>query len=132
MKKLLYIFIFLLISISTQTLALDSGSVDIKVVINKAPNIESFQPDDGYRIIEGDMLQISVIANDPNNDILQYRFIIKGIIKRPWSNEASFNYVLTGDDIGLNNIKAEVTDAIDIIQTEEIEIYVFRRPLDLP
>lgn len=130
MKNIILILISILIASSA--LALDDGSFSIKVTINKGPSIDSFEPEDGYRIREGDRLDISVTATDPNNDALQYQFIINGIIKRPWNRESSYSYTLTQDDIGINRIKAEVTDGMETIQTEEVEIFVFRKSLELP
>ncbi len=130
MKK--FILILTLLFIAAQAMALDSGSFEITVTINKAPTIEGFTPIDGHRITEDDLLEISVIADDLNNDTLQYQFYVNGVIKQAWTADSLFSYTLTGDDIGLNSIKAEVKDNIEIVQTGEVEIYVFRKSPDLP
>jgi len=130
MKKIIITIIMILIA--AQASALDTASFNINVTINKGPNILDFSPSDGYKITEESTLEISVSANDPNNDILQYQFLINNDIKQPWTNNSSFNYTLGQDDIGLNNIRVKITDGIEIVQTEEIEIYVFRKAPNLP
>ncbi len=130
MKKIIITIIMVLIA--TQAAALDTASFNINVTVNKGPNITDFSPSDGYKVTEGDSLEISVNANDPNNDTLQYQFLINNNIKQPWSNNSSFNYTLGQNDIGLNNIRVEVTDGLETVQTEEVEIYVFRKAPNLP
>jgi len=129
-KRILPILILMLVT--SRALALDKGSFEIRVTINKAPAVESFLPRDGSAINEGDTLEISVSANDPNNDVLKYRFFINGIVKRDWGASPAFSCLLGNGDIGLNRISAEVTDGIETITTEEAEVYVFRKSLALP
>lgn len=131
MKK--FIFLLILGLITTPALALESGSVDVRVTINKEPYIGDFLPADGYTIEEGDTLEISVDAADPNeSDILQYQFTVNGVVKQPWNSESSFSYTLEDGDIGLNRITVEVTDGLETVQTQEVEIYVFRKPIAPP
>ena len=116
-----------------QAFALDSVTVDIKVTIQHPPNIGDFLPADGSVITEGDTLQLSVTATDPNsNDILQYQYYINDEVKEPWTTDNTFSYMITGEDVGLNTIKAEVTDGKETIQTQEVEIFVFRGSPGLP
>ena len=124
--------IIMVFLISAQAFALDAVTVDIKVTVNQQPGIGSFLPGDGYIISEGDILEIMVNAADPNNDVLQYRYLVNDVVKNTWSAEAMFSYTLTDSDIGLNRIKAEVTDGIETVQTQQVEIYVFRKSPDLP
>ena len=129
MKKIIAIWVLLFV-LSAQALALDQKTIVIKVTINKAPEIGTFVPGDGYVITESDTLEISIDASDANNDTLKYQYYINGSIKEPWSTESSYSYALTKDDIGSNKIKAEVTDGLETVSTEEVEVYVFRKSLN--
>ena len=108
------------------------GSIEIKVVINKGPVVQGLLPNDGDTVVEGDTLEISVTANDPNNEALEYQFFINDIIKQPWTQNSTFSYTLTGSDIGLNTIRAKVRDSLEVVQTDTVEIFVFRSSPDLP
>jgi hypothetical protein len=119
--------------LSSQAFALDTASINIKITVNQPPGVEEISPKDGYAIIQGSTLNITVTAYDPNSqDILQYQYYINGALKRDWTKEPSFNYILNAEDIGLNKIKVKVTDGIETIETEEAEIYVFRGSPDMP
>ena len=131
--KIAIILIILLLVITRPLQAFDpDGSVEIKVVINKGPNVESFLPNDGDTIVEGDTLTISVTANDPNSDTLEYQFYINGVVKEPWTQSSTFSYTLTETDIGLNTIKAEIRDSLETIETDTVEIFVFRASPNMP
>jgi len=131
MKKLIFILTMLLLC--QQALALDSVTVDIRVTVQHPPDIGGFMPADGTVTTEGDTLLISVTATDPNiNDALQYQYYINGEVKAPWSAENTFSYKLTVGDVGLNTIKAEVTDTKETVATQEVEIFVFRGSPGLP
>lgn len=130
MKK--YIFILIIILLCAQASALDSKTVAIQITINKPPSIGTFTPVDGNVVSEGDTLEISVTATDPNNDILQYRFFVNGAIKRDWGTASSFNYVLGTNDVGLNKIKAQITDNMLTVETDEVEVYAFRNTVETP
>jgi len=131
MKRFLHIIILILIS--TRALAFDNGTVEIRVTINKPPLIDrdNFKPSNGSTMIEGETLEISVEATDPNNDILQYQFIVNDKVKQPWSADPTYNYILKASDTGINNIKVEVTDGIET-KDQEVEIYIFRSPIAPP
>ena len=130
MKKIAIILILAIAA--TPAFGLNPASVNIKVTINKNPGIDSFVPADGLMINKGDTLTISVTASDPNNDVLEYRFLVNGSIKQDWSTASSISYVLDETDIGLNKIQANVKDALVTVSTDEIEIYVCRSTVALP
>lgn len=130
MKRLTMILIALFLC--TQAFALEVETFNINITVNKPPTIEGLLPEDGFVITEGDTVEISVVATDPNDDMLQYQFLVNGAIKRPWDSEPLFSYTLGSDDIGLNKISVEVTDSLETVQTEEVEIWVFRRSPDTP
>jgi hypothetical protein len=114
-------------------LALDTATIEVRISINQPPVVGEFSPADGHTITEGDTLNISVAATDPNaGDVLQYRYYINGTVKEDWTAEPSYNYALTAADAGLNRIKAEITDGQKTVQTQEVEIYVFRKSPILP
>lgn len=132
MKKTLLLVAMLFLC--AQAVALDSKTVTIEVKVNQPPVIdgENSYPKDGYVINEGGTLQISVTADDANNDILQYRFFINDVVKRDWGTTSTFDYTPEASDIGLNTIKAEVRDGIITVQTDEVEIYIFRSTVEVP
>jgi len=121
-------FIFL----TAPALALDEDFFEIKVTINKVPSLSNFYPADGDTVTEGDTLNIGVEADDPNDDSLEYKFYINGEVERDWGLIPTFTYTLTSDEIGLNTIRAEITDGMEVIETDEIEIYVFRASPGFP
>jgi len=131
MKKLILVLTMILLSV--QALALESETFVIGITINQKPVIASFAPADGHVIIQGDTLQISVTASDPNaGNVLEYQFIINDVVRKTWGNDSQFSFPLEESDTGLNSIKVEVTDGLQTVETEEVEIYVFRQSPDLP
>jgi len=135
MKK--FILILTLLFITVQALALDSGLFEIRVTINRPPEITNFTPEDGSALTVGDELEITVVATDPNDNIQEYVFYIRNEtsdVVDSWTSEVNLiNHTLAEGNIGLNSIWAEVTDDCDeTVQTGEVEIFVFRKSPDLP
>jgi len=131
MKKIIKIIILSLL-ICARASAGPEEPVSITITINKPPSIDDFTPVDGHVVSEGDTIQISVTASDPNNDILEYRFTVNGIVKRDWGTSDTYSYVLGPSDVGLNSIKAEVRDTSVTIETGTAEVYVFANVPILP
>ena len=127
---------FIIISIATllclQAFALDNKKVTITITINRPPSVGDVQPKDGDVVNEGDTLTVSITASDPNQDTLLYRFLINNVVKQDWQSGSTWEYQFSSGDIGLNKVKAEVTDGMRTTASDEVEIYVFRGAVTLP
>lgn len=130
MKKLIIISIAVLLCL--QAFALDKKTVTITITINRPPGVTGIAPDDGDVVNEGDELTVSITASDPNQDTLLYRFLINNVVKQDWQSGSFWNYKFTANDIGLNKIRAEVTDGMRTTASDEVEVYVFRSAVGLP
>jgi transglutaminase-like putative cysteine protease len=49
-------------------------------------------------------------ASDPENDLLLYRFLIRGNIVSQWSTDSSWTWSTTQDDVGDNQVEVQVRD----------------------
>lgn len=134
MRKLSFAIAVLMFvaSLSTPCHALNPVKVDIKVTINKPPSVTNIAPIDGSVVNDGDTLVVTITASDPNQDSLSYRFFINGAVKQDWQSGSSWSYQFGSGDIGLNKVKAEVTDGMRTTTSDEVEVYVFRGAVNLP
>lgn len=132
MKKALLLITMLLLC--AQALALDTETITIEIKVNQPPIVDpdNSYPQDGYVINEGATLQISVVATDANNDMLEYQFLVNDVVERGWGAASVFDYVLDAGDTGLKRIKAGVRDGMVTVQTDEVEVYVFRGTVAVP
>jgi hypothetical protein len=94
-----------------------------------APEITGISPSDGTTFYGNDTILISSTVNDTDPSPLEYQFSIDGIIKQPWSSQASF--IWTQGSSGSHNLKIEVRDAGGQ-DSEEAENFIFRKPLSPP
>jgi hypothetical protein len=95
------------------------------------PQITGISPKDRTTYYENDKILISPIVNNTDSSPLEYQFSIDGIIRQAWSNLSSYSWITISEDKGNHNIKVEVRD-IAGQDAEEIELYIFRRPLSPP
>ncbi len=111
-----------------RALAVNPSTLEIEVTVKQPPAIGGFLPADGTVITENDTLNIAVTATDPNRgDVLRYRYYINDQLKRDWTTDHNYSYALTANDLGLNKIKADVTDGTNTVTTREVEAFVFRK-----
>lgn len=127
MKKTVFTIIISLL-LCARALAVNPAALEIEVTVKQPPAIGGFLPADGTVITENDTLNIAVTATDPNTgDVLQYRYFINNQVRQDWTTDNNHSHALSTSDLGLNTIKAQVTDGTETVTTEEVEIFVFRK-----
>ncbi|MBL7069622.1 MAG: hypothetical protein ISS34_07175 [Candidatus Omnitrophica bacterium] len=132
MRRLAIILIVTLL-LCPRAFAINPTTVNISVAVNQKPEIIASQPADGFIITEGMTLEISVTADDDNiSDTLMYQYYINGAVEQDWTENSTFPYKLENKDIGLNSIYVKVTDGVETVPTDTVEIYVFRSSPSLP
>ncbi|MDD4899648.1 MAG: hypothetical protein PHT31_02535 [Candidatus Omnitrophica bacterium] len=78
--------------------------------INTNPQITNVVPEDNSDILLGANVNITVIATDSDNDVLEYQFSIAGTVKQAWSSANTYAWVTQTSDLGLNSVLCEVRD----------------------
>lgn len=128
MKKTIITTIIISLLLCARALAVNPAALEIEVTVKQPPAIGGFLPADGTVITENDTLNIAVTATDPNTgDVLQYRYFINNQVRQDWTTDNNHSHALSTSDLGLNTIKAQVTDGTETVTTEEVEIFVFRK-----
>lgn len=92
------------------------------------PQITEVSPKTGSTLYENKTVVISPIVKDIDPSPLEYRFSIDGVIKQPWSGEPSYKWIA---NIGQYKIKVEARDKGGA-DSKEIEVYVYREPVEKP
>ncbi|MDO8724849.1 MAG: putative Ig domain-containing protein [Candidatus Methanoperedens sp.] len=99
---------------STSLVATDgNNTVQENIVItvynvNRAPTFTA-NPTNGSIYDESDTIQISVTANDPDNDILSYSIKLDGV---QLSTSSSYNWITNFSNSGYHTINISVSDGI--------------------
>ncbi len=104
----------------SDTILLDSSPDTV------VPEIININPSANSKFTENEGIQISLTVNDSDPSPLDYRFLVDDVIIQDWSSEPSCSWVTSK---GLSTIRAEVWD-LGGTDTEEIEICVFREPIE--
>ena len=77
---------------------------------NQPPVINSLVPDKTNPQEAGTIITWTAKASDPENDLLVYRFLLRGRTVSDWSSANSWTWTTTSDDIGENQIEVQVRD----------------------
>jgi hypothetical protein len=109
-----------------------AGCSDGITVNNNPPVISYVIPSNGSGFYPNDIVAISATALDPEGDSLKYQFFIDNEIKQAWSSSSTYNWTILSSDTGLHTIKVEVTDDIGGLCFQNVEVYVFLSPIELP
>jgi hypothetical protein len=86
----------------------DTATAAITVTsLNRAPVITLFEPASGSEFVEGQVIDISVVAEDPEGEPLSYSLTINGI---QVSSSASYRWVTDYSSAGTHSIGVTVSD----------------------
>ena len=110
----------------------ETGSSDGIKVNQNIPAIIAVQPPNESTGYVKDDIKVTVSAQDPDGDTLQYQFSVDGEIIQPWQSSNEFNWSASGISSGLHSVRTEVSDNNGGIAFEDITLYLFRDPPPLP
>jgi hypothetical protein len=108
------------------------GSSDGITINQNIPTIIDIQPPNGSISYAQDTVDISVTAQDNDEDSLLYQFSIDATIRQSWSTSNTFSWNTAETDFGIHSIKVEVKDTNGAEVSQDIEICLFRKPLGPP
>lgn len=100
-------------------------SLKYKAKINTAPKIISLIPQDKSRFIVGDRFEISVEADDAEEDRLEYRYLLDGKVLQNWGVEPIYQTLYSSDNRGRHRITVQVRDNKGGLTGQAVEIYIF-------
>lgn len=93
------------------------------------PQITTVTPQPNATFYEKDTITLSGQVNDTDSSPLEYQYSLDNVIQQAWSGQASYTYNNAG--AGKHLLRIEVRDAGGQ-DAEEIEVYVFRKPVPAP
>ncbi|MBT4277282.1 hypothetical protein HOD96_00835 [Candidatus Falkowbacteria bacterium] len=97
------------------------GSHSIIAIGNSAPTISILV--DSYQVIEGELVTITVTANDPENDPLIYDWYVDGVL---YGSSSSIE--LTDLAVGSHSVYCQVDDGSNTINSSAVTITVLDGP----
>lgn len=97
------------------------------IIKNSSPVITYFYPSNRSTYTCGDVIAMSVSARDPDNDFLEYRFILDNTILKNWSAANRFNYKTSLANRGRHRVFVEARDKKGGRATKNSSIYIFRQ-----
>lgn len=106
----------------------DVGSSDGITVLNQTPEIISLIPEDNSTFIEEDIVEITVQAQDPDGDTLEYRHLIDAGVMQGWTSLATYSWQTQIGDVRLKTITVEVRDEHGAVVSGETNVFLFRKP----
>ncbi len=106
-------------------------SQEIRVAKNFSPTISSLIPDNA-KVFAGSAVTFQAIADDRDNDPLEYRFLINGTPLGPWSASPTQSLQIEPDLFGLSTISVRVRDRFGGEANRESRVFVAVRPVFPP
>jgi len=119
------------VEVSVKDAAGNSGWTCVYILLNNVPSITSFSPTNNSSFTELDTIPISVSATDLDNDSLIYKFSVDGATKQDWSSNSAYNWQTQSGDSGTHILRVDMSDNNSLV-TKEVEIYVWRKPVNIP
>ena len=104
------------------------GSSDGITILNQSPEIISFTPQDNATFTQGDSIEISVQAQDPNSEVLEYRYLVNGQVLQDWTAQAAYTWQTQPQDVKFQEINIEVRDQHGAVVSGQSNIFIFREP----
>ncbi|MDD5005588.1 MAG: hypothetical protein PHS93_03685 [Candidatus Omnitrophica bacterium] len=95
---------------------------------NQPPQIMSLFPQNNSKFREGDIVSIGIQVHDPDNDNLEYRYLVDGNVVQDWISSASYPWQTQIGDVKLKTITIEVRDGHGATASVETHIFLFRKP----
>jgi hypothetical protein len=115
-----------------------TGCSDGIKVNQHIPEILEIQPPDGSNGYAGDNIDFTVTARDEDSDVLLYQFSLYDTqleewqVIQPWQNSPNFTWSATAANFGIHTIKIEVNDGNGGLTSQQIRLYLLRRPPEVP
>lgn len=94
---------------------------------NAAPTITAFSPADKSKFYKQTVVTLSVTATDADNDPLQYRFLVDGVVLQDWGSSTSVNWDTTSVNFGWHTLRVEVKDPTHTV-SQQSAVFIFWRP----
>ncbi len=94
---------------------------------NLPPYISALSPTNNSRFYPGTIVTLSATATDANNDPLQYRFLVDGLVLRDWSSVTTATWDTTAVSFGWHLLEADVKDATTT-SIRQSRVFIFRKP----
>lgn len=94
---------------------------------NQPPAITSFTPANNSRCYKQDVITLSVTATDAENDALQYRFLVDGVVIRDWATQPTMTWNTTNSAFSWRTLRVEVKDPTHTVYQEN-RAFIFWRP----
>ncbi|GEM_PF-3194247 len=102
-------------------------------VNGSVPKITNITLADKSKIYQGtNGINISVSAEDKDNDTLEYRFTINGSIVKNWSTSSSYTWNVPADLFGNIHVVLEARDPIGGSAYEDVSVFVLKQPIAAP
>jgi hypothetical protein len=106
-----------------------SQSISDTIILDTTgPKIINVSPANGSTFSEGSAILISPVVNDNNLAPVEYQFSVNNEIKQGWSSQINYSWDAVP---GRHILKVEAKD-IAGQDVKEIEVYVFRKPIEPP
>jgi len=106
----------------------DVNSSDGIAVLNQSPQISSLLPDNSSTFTEQDTIDIEVQAQDPDQDDLEYRYLVDGGVVQDWIPLNTYSWQTQTGDLRLKTITTEVRDEYQAMVSQDTSVFLFRRP----
>jgi len=108
-------------------------SRDVIIIFrDRLPVITSFTPPDGAKYYEEEDVQCEIEADDLDGDLLEYQFVIDGVVKQGWSAATTYTWSTSKGDSGQHTLVGEVRDGYGGKASDISEIYLYVEPVALP
>ncbi len=102
------------------------------VFLGTIPSIQAIRPGDSDKIYVGTPISLQVTATDQENDPLQYRFLIDGVLVVDWDAVPSVAWTPGTSDLGRHTVAVEARDGYGGSSTQEVRVFVVRPPIQHP
>ena len=100
-------------------------------VVNSAPKNANLMPDKLSPQEAGTTITWTATALDPENDRIQYKFLLDSQQRTDWSYDSTWNWTTSSVDIGSHTIECKVKDGnhnVDGDDSKDIEFTITNRP----
>lgn len=105
---------------------------DYSITLGTVPTIQSMQPADGAKLYIGTATAMQATATDQQGDPIQYQFSVDGTPVGPWSSSASTTVTPAISDVGIHTVTATARDDYGGSDSEAVEVFVVRTPVQHP
>ncbi len=95
------------------------------------PLMRTITPPDGTTYTDGDNIQVRVAVSNPDWDVLQYQFLVDGVVKQPWGSAASWAWNTTGI-VREHTVTVQVRDSYPRQVEQSFKLFGCRKPRSSP